>query len=194
MHSNIPHRFNFGLNMRATKCAVCLDTVHFGRQAATCLECHTLCHPKCSPCLPATCGLPAEYATHFSEVLCREKANSPPLQLKEAAGHVRLEGWMKQPRSVYLYFSWFHLSPEGGRDHPRANYDSQVCYITHYDLPFQKRCVFCFSLQKLELFTVCVRFLSEFSRLSVCCFFKCTVILRIPFLSKVFCLSLTSLW
>uniref|UniRef100_A0A674E208 Citron rho-interacting serine/threonine kinase n=1 Tax=Salmo trutta TaxID=8032 RepID=A0A674E208_SALTR len=98
MHHNIPHRFNFGLNMRATKCAVCLDTVHFGRQAATCLECHTLCHPKCSPCLPATCGQPAEYATHFSEVFCREKANSPPLQLKEAAGHVRLEGWMKQPR------------------------------------------------------------------------------------------------
>ncbi|XP_014023386.1 citron Rho-interacting kinase isoform X1 [Salmo salar] len=99
MHHNIPHRFNFGLNMRATKCAVCLDTVHFGRQAATCLECHTLCHPKCSPCLPATCGQPAEYATHFSEVFCREKANSPPLQLKEAAGHVRLEGWMKQPRN-----------------------------------------------------------------------------------------------
>ncbi|CAB1353973.1 unnamed protein product [Coregonus sp. 'balchen'] len=99
MHHNIPHRFTVGLNMRATKCAVCLDTVHFGRQAATCLECHTLCHPKCSPCLPATCGLPAEYATHFSEALCREKANSPALQLKEAAGHVRLEGWMKQPRN-----------------------------------------------------------------------------------------------
>ncbi|XP_047203637.1 citron rho-interacting kinase isoform X7 [Girardinichthys multiradiatus] len=99
MHHNIPHRFTVGLNMRAAKCAVCLDTVHFGRQAATCLECHTLCHPKCSPCLPATCGLPAEYATHFSEALCREKANSPALQLKEATGHVRLEGWMKQPRN-----------------------------------------------------------------------------------------------
>lgn len=37
MHHNIPHRFNVGLNMRAAKCAVCLDTVHFGRQAATCL-------------------------------------------------------------------------------------------------------------------------------------------------------------
>ena len=61
-------------------------------------ECHTLCHPKCSPCLPATCGLPAEYATHFSEALCRDKANSPALQVKEASGHVRLEGWMKQPR------------------------------------------------------------------------------------------------
>ncbi|XP_021176244.2 citron rho-interacting kinase isoform X5 [Fundulus heteroclitus] len=99
MHHNIPHRFTVGLNMRAAKCAVCLDTVHFGRQAATCLECHTLCHPKCSPCLPATCGLPAEYATHFSEALCREKANSPALQMKEATGHVRLEGWMKQPRN-----------------------------------------------------------------------------------------------
>ncbi|XP_030631130.1 citron Rho-interacting kinase [Chanos chanos] len=99
MHHNIPHRFTVGLNMRAAKCAVCLDTVHFGRQAATCLECHTLCHPKCSPCLPATCGLPAEYAAHFSEALCRDKANSPALQVKEASGHVRLEGWMKQPRN-----------------------------------------------------------------------------------------------
>lgn len=37
MHHNIPHRFTVSLNMRAAKCAVCLDTVHFGRQAATCL-------------------------------------------------------------------------------------------------------------------------------------------------------------
>ena len=37
MHHNIPHRFTVGLNMRAAKCTVCLDTVHFGRQAATCL-------------------------------------------------------------------------------------------------------------------------------------------------------------
>ncbi|XP_016411669.1 citron Rho-interacting kinase [Sinocyclocheilus rhinocerous] len=62
-------------------------------------ECRTLCHPKCSPCLPATCGLPAEYATHFSEALCRDKASSPVLQVKEASGHMRLEGWMKQPRN-----------------------------------------------------------------------------------------------
>ncbi|XP_063067074.1 citron rho-interacting kinase isoform X3 [Engraulis encrasicolus] len=100
MHHNIPHRFTVGLNMRAAKCAVCLDTVHFGRQAATCQECNTLCHPKCSPCLPATCGLPPEYATHFSEALCRDKAASPALQVKEASGHVRLEGWMKQPRNA----------------------------------------------------------------------------------------------
>ncbi|KAM8797836.1 citron Rho-interacting kinase isoform 1-T1 [Eudromia elegans] len=99
MHHNIPHRFNVGLNMRATKCAVCLDTVHFGRQASKCLECQVMCHPKCSTCLPATCGLPAEYATHFSEVFCRDKMNSPGLQLKEPSSSLRLEGWMKVPRN-----------------------------------------------------------------------------------------------
>ncbi|XP_074897893.1 citron Rho-interacting kinase isoform X2 [Buteo buteo] len=99
MHHNIPHRFNVGLNMRATKCAVCLDTVHFGRQASKCLECQVMCHPKCSTCLPATCGLPAEYATHFSEAFCRDKMNSPGLQLKEPSSSLRLEGWMKVPRN-----------------------------------------------------------------------------------------------
>ncbi|XP_052545649.1 citron Rho-interacting kinase isoform X7 [Tympanuchus pallidicinctus] len=99
MHHNIPHRFNVGLNMRATKCAVCLDTVHFGRQASKCLECQVMCHPKCSTCLPATCGLPAEYATHFSEAFCRDKMNSPGLQLKEPSSNLRLEGWMKVPRN-----------------------------------------------------------------------------------------------
>ncbi|XP_010133292.1 PREDICTED: citron Rho-interacting kinase isoform X1 [Buceros rhinoceros silvestris] len=99
MHHNIPHRFNVGLNMRATKCAVCLDTVHFGRQASKCLECQVMCHPKCSACLPATCGLPMEYATHFSEAFCRDKMNSPGLQLKEPSSSLRLEGWMKVPRN-----------------------------------------------------------------------------------------------
>ncbi|KAB0359950.1 hypothetical protein FD754_004106 [Muntiacus muntjak] len=99
MHHNIPHRFNVGLNMRATKCAVCLDTVHFGRQASKCLECQVMCHPKCSTCLPATCGLPAEYATHFTEAFCRDKMNSPGLQSKEPSSSLHLEGWMKVPRN-----------------------------------------------------------------------------------------------
>uniref|UniRef100_A0A8C7B786 Citron Rho-interacting kinase n=1 Tax=Neovison vison TaxID=452646 RepID=A0A8C7B786_NEOVI len=99
MHHNIPHRFNVGLNMRATKCAVCLDTVHFGRQASKCLECQVMCHPKCSTCLPATCGLPAEYATHFTEAFCRDKMNSPGLQSKEPSSGLHLEGWMKVPRN-----------------------------------------------------------------------------------------------
>uniref|UniRef100_A0A6I8RN94 Citron Rho-interacting kinase n=1 Tax=Xenopus tropicalis TaxID=8364 RepID=A0A6I8RN94_XENTR len=99
MHHNIPHRFNVALTMRAAKCSVCLDTVHFGRQGAKCLECQVMCHPKCSSCLPATCGLPAEYASHFTEAFCREKMNSPGMQTKEANGVVRLEGWMKIPRN-----------------------------------------------------------------------------------------------
>lgn len=61
MHHNIPHRFSVGLNMRASKCSVCLDTVHFGRQAATCLGTYRpppspnpavlspSCTPSCSP-------------------------------------------------------------------------------------------------------------------------------------------------
>ncbi|XP_072353934.1 citron Rho-interacting kinase-like isoform X2 [Scyliorhinus torazame] len=99
MHHNIPHRFTVGLNMRATKCAVCLDTVHFGRQAAKCAECQVMCHPKCSSCLPATCGLPVEYATHFTKAFCRDKMNSPGLQLKDPAAGMHLEGWMKVPRN-----------------------------------------------------------------------------------------------
>ncbi|KAI4884125.1 hypothetical protein NFI96_019881 [Prochilodus magdalenae] len=96
---NTPHRFTQGLNMRAAKCTVCLDIVHFGRQAATCIECHALCHPKCSPYLPATCGVPTEYALHLSEALCREKGSSSGIALKDSSGHMRLEGWMKQPRN-----------------------------------------------------------------------------------------------
>ena len=36
MKHNIPHRLVMGLNTRATKCGVCVDTIHFGRQAAKC--------------------------------------------------------------------------------------------------------------------------------------------------------------
>ena len=36
MHHKIPHRFVNGLNARATKCAVCLGSVHFVKQAAKC--------------------------------------------------------------------------------------------------------------------------------------------------------------
>ncbi|XP_041854306.1 citron Rho-interacting kinase isoform X11 [Melanotaenia boesemani] len=99
VHHNTPHRFSVGLNMRAAKCTVCLDTVHFGRQAATCLECHALCHPKCSACLPSTCGMSSDCSLHLSEGLCRDKGSSPAQQLKEAGGHMHLEGWMKQPRN-----------------------------------------------------------------------------------------------
>ncbi|XP_024908821.1 citron Rho-interacting kinase isoform X3 [Cynoglossus semilaevis] len=102
MHHSTAHRFTVGLNMRAAKCTVCLDTVHFGRQAATCLECHALCHPKCSPCLPSTCGMSSDCSLHLSEGLCRDKVQ----QLKDGSGHMHVEGWMKQPRNGKRGQSW----------------------------------------------------------------------------------------
>ena len=36
MHHNIPHRFVSGLNTRATKCGLCLGSVHFVKQASKC--------------------------------------------------------------------------------------------------------------------------------------------------------------
>lgn len=36
MQHNIPHRFQVVLCMRGTKCAACLDSVHFGRYASRC--------------------------------------------------------------------------------------------------------------------------------------------------------------
>ncbi|XP_069475825.1 citron Rho-interacting kinase isoform X13 [Ambystoma mexicanum] len=69
------------------------------KEASNTEECQVICHPKCSSCLPATCGLPAEYASHFTEAFCRDKMNSPGVQLKEPSGSVRLEGWMKVPRN-----------------------------------------------------------------------------------------------
>uniref|UniRef100_W5KF95 Citron rho-interacting serine/threonine kinase n=1 Tax=Astyanax mexicanus TaxID=7994 RepID=W5KF95_ASTMX len=73
---NTPHRFTQGLNMRAAKCT-----------AAT-----------------STCGVPTEYALHLSEALSREKGSSSGL--KDSSGHMRLEGWMKQPRNAKRGQGW----------------------------------------------------------------------------------------
>uniref|UniRef100_A0A8C4QQ41 non-specific serine/threonine protein kinase n=1 Tax=Eptatretus burgeri TaxID=7764 RepID=A0A8C4QQ41_EPTBU len=53
--------------------------------------CQVMSHPKCSQCLPATCGLPAEYASHFADVLCRERLNSPGLH--PSHGRQSALGW-----------------------------------------------------------------------------------------------------
>lgn len=64
------------------------------------LECHALCHPKCSAYLPSTCGMSSDCSLHLSDGLCRDKGSSAGQQLKEAGGHMHLEGWLKQPRSA----------------------------------------------------------------------------------------------
>ncbi|XP_070205430.1 citron Rho-interacting kinase-like isoform X3 [Littorina saxatilis] len=97
MHHNIPHRFVTGLNTRATKCGLCLGSVHFVKQASKCQECGMVVHPKCASSVPATCGLPTEYVRHFADMMSRiEEAemhsNSEPLNIK-------MEGWLKVPRT-----------------------------------------------------------------------------------------------
>jgi hypothetical protein len=82
--------------------------------------------------------------------------------------------------------SWFHLSPEGGKDRPRDINDAQCVLFTHYDLSVKRGVfsVFCCPLLKLELCAMCICLLSEFSKHGVCCFPSVTVILPLPCLSK----------
>ncbi|KAH8041804.1 hypothetical protein HPB51_018556 [Rhipicephalus microplus] len=75
MHHNIPHRFQVVLCMRPTKCAACLDAIHFGRYASRCQECGAVCHPKCSTSVPSTCGVPAEYVREFSDTVATEHSS-----------------------------------------------------------------------------------------------------------------------
>ncbi|XP_074643974.1 citron rho-interacting kinase-like [Tubulanus polymorphus] len=99
MHHNIPHRFATGLNMRGTKCAVCLGTVHFVKQAAKCQECQMVCHPKCVSSLPATCGLPTQYVQHFSDVIMKKKSTPSKALSTADLNSMEMCGWMKVPRS-----------------------------------------------------------------------------------------------
>lgn len=64
---NIPHRFDVGLPMRAGKCAACLETIQFGRRAATCSECQIMTHLKCALSVPATCGLPSDFPRYLEK-------------------------------------------------------------------------------------------------------------------------------
>ncbi|XP_066271228.1 citron Rho-interacting kinase-like [Branchiostoma lanceolatum] len=97
MHHNIPHRFHTGISMRGAKCAVCLDTIHFGRQATKCHECKAVCHAKCAACLPSTCGLLSQFVEHFRMSVRRKKQKSA-MNLS-ADDSMQMEGWLKVPRN-----------------------------------------------------------------------------------------------
>ncbi|XP_067649660.1 citron Rho-interacting kinase-like isoform X2 [Haliotis asinina] len=104
MHHNIPHRFVTGLNTRATKCAVCLGSVHFVKQAAKCQECHIVCHPRCVASVPASCGLPTEYVSHYTGMMARGNTEQPLYygeeeEEKDLSSAIRMEGWLKVPRT-----------------------------------------------------------------------------------------------
>ncbi|XP_048583175.1 citron Rho-interacting kinase isoform X2 [Nematostella vectensis] len=107
MHHNIPHRFVNVLNMHPVKCAVCLDSVHFGRQSSKCAECDSVCHIKCCPNLPHTCGLPSQFVEHFSEALSDNMDVSLDKSMTRSISQhgLGLEGWMKVP-SVIVNNAW----------------------------------------------------------------------------------------
>ncbi|KAL3857416.1 hypothetical protein ACJMK2_012090 [Sinanodonta woodiana] len=98
MHHRIPHRFVTGLNTRATKCAVCLGSVPFVKQASKCQECAMVCHPKCVVSVPATCGLPTEYVQHFATIMGQQAQTKQYSPLaKDTAIH--MQGWLKIPKT-----------------------------------------------------------------------------------------------
>lgn len=63
-------------------------------------ECGLVCHVKCSPNLPHTCGLPSQFVEHFSETLHEQKSdinkNSKTQSTTKLGG--RREGWLRVPR------------------------------------------------------------------------------------------------
>lgn len=110
MHHNIPHRFTVVLNMRATKCPVCLDSILFGRQVSKCTECSVVCHCKCSLSLQHTCGLPSQYVEHFSEALLGPKKETsilgtPGDDVCDGKSQ-HWQGWLKVPRNGSAKNGW----------------------------------------------------------------------------------------
>ncbi|KAL1445341.1 hypothetical protein MTO96_029241, partial [Rhipicephalus appendiculatus] len=115
-----PHRFHVVLCMRPTKCAACLDAIHFGRYASRCQECGAVCHPKCSTSVPSTCGVPAEYVRKFSDAVATEHSSSGTTPPSTPGPHVKFapnvcevtfdsslpRGWVKVLRSNGGKQSW----------------------------------------------------------------------------------------
>ena len=59
-------------------------------------ECQIVCHPKCASSLPATCGLPTEYARHFTDTMAKAQANDKNVSVANLK--LQHEGWMQTPK------------------------------------------------------------------------------------------------
>lgn len=70
-------------------------------------ECGLVCHVKCAPNLPRTCGLPSQFVEHFSETLQEQKDDEndkPNVQSSTRLGG-RREGWLRVPRyDIAIHF------------------------------------------------------------------------------------------
>ena len=70
------------------------------------VECGLVCHVKCAPNLPHTCGLPSEFVEHFSETLHEQKSGANKTSNSQSATKLggRREGWLRAPRYESLFF------------------------------------------------------------------------------------------
>ncbi|XP_066953798.1 citron rho-interacting kinase-like [Macrobrachium rosenbergii] len=96
MRHNIPHRWQSALQMRAARCSGCMGSIPFARNAAKCQECGIVAHSKCSTAIPSTCGLPIEFAEHYSggwTTDSPQRSSNP-----EADQYYVMQGWVKIPR------------------------------------------------------------------------------------------------
>ncbi|XP_063605169.1 citron rho-interacting kinase-like [Penaeus indicus] len=97
MRHNIPHRWQSGLQMRAIRCAGCLDSIPFARNASKCQECGIIAHNKCCMELPSTCGLPVQFAEHYA----RGWSSDSPVKSQGSHSSQKcvIQGWLKMPKS-----------------------------------------------------------------------------------------------
>ena len=108
MHHNIPHRMQPALNMRPSKCPVCLNSAHFGKQISRCSECGIVCHTKCTSSLANTCGLPNKFVSHFNSSIKENRTSSKRDEGFDSVGgahKIKMAGWLKIPRKYVTFFS-----------------------------------------------------------------------------------------
>lgn len=109
-------------------------------------ECGLVCHVKCAPNLPRTCGLPSQFVEHFSETLQElkdDENDKPNVQSSTRLGG-RREGWLRVPRydiairfSVHPCFFLFNNNNHHGRHH----YIS-LMFSTHANSYFEVQVIF----------------------------------------------------
>ncbi|GAB6029596.1 hypothetical protein CHUAL_005339 [Chamberlinius hualienensis] len=100
MRHNIPHRFNMGLCLHSTKCAVCLENITFGRNVSRCEECNLPVHPRCIPAVPDTCSLPIGLMQHYRHSMRKKKNSSSSFEVASVLDQdSSICGWLKTPKS-----------------------------------------------------------------------------------------------
>lgn len=85
------------------------NSSEYGNFSFVTAECGLVCHVKCSPNVPHTCGLPSQLVEHFTETLQEQKNDEnsliPNSQSTTKLGG-RREGWLRVPRYA-APLAWF---------------------------------------------------------------------------------------